>query len=287
MSAVRRSRSAVLCGGHRPPLQSPNGPPPPLCTQSGSKLPHSNTLRFAEVDHHRPGSEAARLDGDDHEAADEPDRPDPHRLLRQAYPESEAEGESQQRRHDIRQKALLPVASAGDIELPERRQVDTHESDQRAGVEDFAPDLVTLPPAVQDEGGAERHQANGGNAEVRRAAARVDVGEQAAWQHAVAAHAEEDASCADLAGEPAAEAGNDQEDPHGVIEQGATHAAAHVHEGGLGLEEVELRPDKLSEVSLKSAEEGCNHDHKHDGEQEVAPGIVNVLSEGCEPVEAD
>src|SRR5881396_1833584 len=44
---------------------------------------------------------------------------------------------------------------------------------------------------------------------------------------------------------------------------------------------------KLPEVSLKSAEEGCNHDHKHDGEQDVAPGIVNVLSEGCEPVEAD
>ena len=112
--------------------------------------------------------------------------------------------------------------------------------------------------------------------------ARVDVGEQAARQHAVAAHAEEDASCAYLAREPAAEAGNDQDDPHGVIEQRATHAAADVHEGGLRLEEVELRPDKLSEVSLKSAEERCNQNHQDDGEQNVAPRIVSVLGQGRE-----
>src|SRR5207253_5133469 len=161
----------------------------------------------------------------------------------------EAKGEPQHGSDDIDQNALLPVAAPGDKELPECLQVDTHESDQRAGVEDFASDFVTIPPAVQDEGGAERQQADGGKAEVRRAAARVDVGEQAARQHAVAAHAEKDASCAYLAREPAAEAGHEQNDPHGVIEQRATHAAADVHEGGLGLEEVELRPDKLSEVS--------------------------------------
>src|SRR5439155_26608527 len=141
-----------------------------------SEPPHSKAVRVAEGERHRPGAETPRPDGDGHQAAEGPDWPDRHRLPRQVYPESEAKGEAQHGRDDIDQKALLPVAAAGDKELPECRQVDTHESDQRAGVEDFASDFVTIPPAVQDEGGAERHQADGGKAEVRHAAAQVYVG---------------------------------------------------------------------------------------------------------------
>ena len=157
------------------------------------------------------------------------------------------------------------------VELPEAREVHAHKRHQRSRVQNLAAPLIPLAARIQRE--CENKGEKSDQRDVRHGgiAPGIDVRKQLVRQDLVASHAEQDAGRAHLSGEPAAEAGQDQDGPHRMVEERSAHALANVHKCGVAAGEAGSRtggmiagpilgPDALREIHLGAAEQRREHD---------------------------
>src|SRR5580704_16303073 len=173
-------------------------------------------LGFAEIDDYWGGAESSRFDCHVEYADGEPDSAGGLGKWIQIPPDDCAKDEAHERQNDVDYDAALAARYFQHAELPESRQIHTHEREKGSEIQQFAGLLVSTAELVQELCSSKAQQPNQNDVVGRRARSRRYVTEEFARQHIVAAHAEQQFCRSQAAGQSAAECGENQNDSHGV-----------------------------------------------------------------------
>src|SRR6266568_520972 len=238
-------------------------------------------LGLLEVNHDRSCSEAASLHRDIKQTNGKPDSANRFRQRIKIPPDQAAKGETEQREQGITQQISLGIASADYAELPKRREIHSHESEERAEIEQFAGVFVCVTHMVEPDRAKEGENANNQNVVNRRAAARREIAKYSARKDVVASHAEQQAGGSQAASEAAAECGENQNRSHSVEQNWATNAAADVHERGLEVGKgMPVGPHSLAQVNFEATEDPRKYADQDRRQQDVSFWILHVFSQG-------
>src|SRR6185295_10406764 len=148
-------------------------------------------LGVAEINHYRCRAEPVGLVADVEDSDREPDAA--HRLGNdiQIEPDQAAEKESDDRQHRILKYPALVSLLPPDGKLPEAREVDAHESQERSKVQQLSRVLVSAADIVQEHGSEERQSTDQKYVIGRSVAPGLQLPEELPRQDSVAAHAEQ------------------------------------------------------------------------------------------------
>src|SRR6266568_5967112 len=108
-----------------------------------------NSSRFTKINHHRPLAETSSFDPYVHETDDKPDSADDFGDGVQVDPDDSAKYKTEQRQEPVREEARRLSVYSSNAELPERGEVDAHEGEEGAEVEQLAGVLVGVADIVQ------------------------------------------------------------------------------------------------------------------------------------------
>lgn len=188
--------------------------------------------------------------------------------------DEEAEGGEEQG-----EEALL----FADAVAEEAGEVDAHEADEGAEVEELGAGLVG-----EDEGAGERGGADEEDVAIGDAGGGMDGGEEGLGEAAGFTHAVHEAGTGENAAGTGADGGNDECEVDELEEPGATGAAGDVDVGGVDVGEgFSEGPNDLGGVGLDGGKDADDEADEYGAAEDVAAGIDDFFAEGGDAIEAD